>query len=81
MTRVTSLTRYDANAQAVLCGHFREFVEHLSGVDGDVALRVRFDIVVAQIEQSLQIAFLHVHAEEVGVAFAEFETWFGFDAA
>jgi len=57
------------------------FVEHLSGVDGDVALRVRFDIVVAQIEQSLQIAFLHVHAEEVGVAFAEFETWFGFDAA
>ena len=62
-------------------GIFASFVEHLSGVDGDVALRVRGDVVVPQIEQAFQIAFLHVHAEEVGVAFSQGESWLGFDAA
>lgn len=39
------------------------------------------DVVVPQIEQAFQIAFLHVHAEEVGVAFSQGESWLGFDAA
>lgn len=30
---------------------------------------------------AFQIAFLHVHAEEVGVAFSQGEPWLGFDAA
>lgn len=36
---------------------------------------------LSSIEQAFQIAFLHVHAEEVGVAFSQGESWLGFDAA
>ena len=66
---------------SVVVFHLRKLIEDLSCIDGDVALRVGFDVAVAQVEQSLQIAFLHIHAEEVGVSFAQFQTRLRLDAA
>ena len=68
-------------AMTVIVIEFGEFVEHLTCIGRNIVLGARLEVALPKIEQSLQVSFLHIAAEEFGVAVAELKTWLGGDAA
>lgn len=59
----------------VIVIEFGELVEHLTCIGRNIVLGARLEVALPKIEQSLQVAFLHIAAEEFGVAVAEPKTW------